>query len=132
EQQKTLNLSEKTLDYMRRYSGEVFDTSAFRNEENERLEKALLMAFDPFTNLETYQAIMREAFPEMPDNLDLSDRDQLHEYYRKPVMCLLRIKDSVDLMLEKNGSDGYFDFIEQYMGQQITGESMDFCTFFAG
>ncbi len=31
-------------------SGNVSDTGKFRNEENERLEKALLMAFDPYTN----------------------------------------------------------------------------------
>ena len=31
-------------------SGEKCDTGSFRNAENERLEKALLMAFDPYTN----------------------------------------------------------------------------------
>ena len=29
-------------------SGEKYDTDSFRNKENERLEKALLMAFDPY------------------------------------------------------------------------------------
>ena len=33
------------------YSGEEFNTDNFRNENNERLEQALLTAFDPFSNM---------------------------------------------------------------------------------
>lgn len=43
------------------YSGEKYDTSNFRNEENERLEKALLMAFDPYTNKEIME-LLKEQF----------------------------------------------------------------------
>lgn len=38
------------FDIKEKYSGEIFDTGKFRNEDVERLEKALLMAFDPYTN----------------------------------------------------------------------------------
>lgn len=41
-------------------------------------------------------------------------------------MCLLRIKDFIDLWEKKSGSDGYFDFIESYIGDQIQGTEMDF------
>ena len=34
------------------YSGEEYDTGKFRNRENEMLERALLIAFDPYTNHE--------------------------------------------------------------------------------
>ena len=58
---------------------EKYDTSSFRNEENERLEKALQMA-----------------------------------------------KESIDTWEKHSGSNGYFDFIEEYMGRNITGEDMKF------
>lgn len=38
------------FDVKERCTGQEFDTAKFRNEDNERLEKALLMAFDPYTN----------------------------------------------------------------------------------
>ena len=40
-------------------------------------------------------------------------------YYKEPVLCMLRIKESVELMLKKNGADGYFDFIERVLGKSI-------------
>ncbi|MBD5543206.1 MAG: hypothetical protein HDR01_02895 [Lachnospiraceae bacterium] len=70
------------------YTEASYDTSKFRNEDNCRLETALLMAFDPFTNPE--------------------------------------IKEAIDMWEKRNGANGYFDFIEQYMGQQINGEEMNF------
>lgn len=101
-------------------TGEGIDTKRFRDEDNERLEKALLMSFDPFTNEE-----VREVLGQM-------DVEQLHEYYKEPVMCLLRIKDSVDTWEKRGGSDGYFDFIEQYMGTQINDDKMNFSVMVEG
>ncbi len=43
----------------------------------------------------------------------------LKDYYKVLVMCLLRIKDFIELWEKKSGSDGYFDFIESYIGDQI-------------
>ena len=73
------------------------------------------MTFDPFTN---------KKIKELTG--DQMDEAQLHEYYRLPVMCLLRIKDSVDTWEKRSGADGYFNFIEQYMGAQISGDEMKF------
>ena len=87
-------------------SGEKYDTGNFRNEENERLEKALLMAFDPYTNEEIME-LLKEQF-----QVDMLSQGQVKEYYRFPVMCLLRIKESIDTWEKHSGSDGYFDFIE--------------------
>ena len=50
----------------------------------------------------------------------------LKGYYKLPVMCLLRIKDSIDTWEKQSGSDGYFDFIESYMGSQIKGSEMNY------
>lgn len=50
----------------------------------------------------------------------------LKNYYKLPIMCLLRIKDSIDTWEKRSGSDGYFDFIESYMGSQIKGREMKF------
>ena len=43
------------------YSGEEYDTGKFRNRENEMLERALLMAFDPYTNHEIME-LLKEQF----------------------------------------------------------------------
>ena len=56
------------------------------------LEKALLMAFDPFTNEEIQKVIGKEM-----------DLRELHDYYKVPVMCLLRIKESVDTWEKPSG-----------------------------
>ena len=102
------------------YSGEKYDTDSFRNGENERLEKALLMAFDPYTNEEIME-LLKEQF-----QVDELSREQAKGYYRIPVMCLLRIKESIDTWEKHSGSNGYFDFIEGYMGREITGNDMNF------
>lgn len=39
------------------YTGEKYDLKSFRNKDNEKLEKVLLMAFDPFTNEEIQKVI---------------------------------------------------------------------------
>lgn len=79
------------FDIKERCTGEKADTEKFRNEDNERLEKALLMAFDPYTNAEI-KAVLREPLQEGEFT-----QEMLRDYYTVPVMCLLRIKDSIDL-----------------------------------
>lgn len=101
------------------YSREKYDTDNFRNKENERLEKALLTAFDPYTNNEIME-LLKEQF-----QMDLLSQEQVKEYYKFPVMCLLRIKESIDTWEKRSGSDGYFDFIEGYMGKEIKGNDMN-------
>jgi hypothetical protein len=70
-------------------TGEEADTGCFREADNERLEKALLMSFDPFTN-EAIREVLGQIEPQ-----------ELHEYYKEAVMCLLRIKESIDICLTK-------------------------------
>ena len=101
-------------------TGEVIDTETFRNEDNEKLENALLMAFDPYTNAE-----VMELFKQQSKTDDLT-QDMLKNYYKLPVMCLLRIKDSIDTWEKRSGVNGYFDFLESYMGSQIKGTEMNF------
>jgi len=90
------------------YEGKKYDTESQRDEGNQALERGLLMAFDPFTNDEIKELLK--------DDLETMD---LRGYYREPIRCLLRIKDSVDLLEKKAGSDGYFEFIESHMGAKI-------------
>ncbi|MGN1184599.1 MAG: hypothetical protein ACI4R7_05170, partial [Oliverpabstia sp.] len=96
-------------------TGEKADTGNFRNEENEKLEKALLMAFDPFVNENVMKVLKKKT-----RTRELT-QEMLKSYYKIPVMCLLRIKDSIDTWEKRSGADGYFDFIEGYMGSQIKG-----------
>lgn len=108
------------FDIKERWTGEKADTEKFRNEDNEKLEKALLMAFDPYTNAEVMELLKQQEETE-----ELS-REMLKSYYQFPVMCLLRIKDSIDTWEKRAGANGYFDFLESYMGSQIKGTEMDF------
>lgn len=108
------------FDIKERCTGEKADTGKFRNEANEKLEKALLMAFDPYTNEEVMELLkQQETAEELP-------QEMLKNYYKFPVMCLLRIKDSIDTWEKRAGADGYFEFIEGYMGGQIKGTEMEF------
>lgn len=108
------------FDIKERCTGEKADTGKFRNEANEKLEKALLMAFDPYTNEEVMELLkQQETAEELP-------QEMLKSYYKFPVMCLLRVKDSIDTWEKRAGADGYFEFIEGYMGGQIKGTEMEF------
>ena len=108
------------FDIKERCKGEKADTGKFRNEDNEKLEKALLMAFDPYTNVEVMELLKQQ------ENTEKLSQEMLKSYYKLPVMCLLRIKDSIDTWEKRSGADGYFDFIESYMGSQIKGTEMNF------
>ncbi len=103
------------FDIKSRLSEELYDAGKFRNEDNAKVEKALLMAFDPFTNEE-----LREAVAGSLDGMDL------HDYYTIPVRCLLRIKESIDKWEKHAGDNGYFDFIQKQMGNMVQGDEMHF------
>lgn len=99
------------FDIQSRYTGESPDVSAFRNEDNARLEKGLLMTFDPLTNDELRKMVEQ-------DN-DLNDPKVLRNYYEVFIRCLLRIYESVQIQEKRMGSNGYFDFLEQVMGSHL-------------
>lgn len=106
--------------------GEEIDTDKFRNEDNARLEKALLMAFDPYTNQEIMELLKQQI------ETDEFTQDMLRSYYKFPIMCLLRIKNSIDTWEKQFGANGYFDFVESYMGNQIKGTEMNFSIMSSG
>ena len=53
-------------------------------------------------------------------------QELVKKYYKFAVMCLLWIKESIDTWKKHSGADGYFDFIEGYMGREIKGNDMNF------
>lgn len=108
------------FDIKSRCTNESFALDAFRNEDNERLEQAVLMAFDPFTNEEIRTFIDDET------DIDLTDPDTLHDLYTEAVLCLLRIRESVETWEKRMGSNGYFEFAESYMGPQVEGDEMSY------
>lgn len=96
-----------------RLTGERKDVGRFENRENLLLKKALQQAFDPFENRELGEILERT------EGVDIRNAEGLEKYYKEPVICMLRIKESLELMLKKNGVDGYFDFIEGAIGNII-------------
>lgn len=102
------------FDLKGRINGETVDVEAFRDDNNSKLEHALLMAFDPFTNEELNAA------------LGGSVNEDLRQFYTVPIMCLLRIKDSIDTWEKRYGSDGYFVFLEETIGKKVNGDKMNF------
>ena len=93
-------------------TGMKAETEPFESEENLRLRDALLMAFDPFTN-EEIKAVIQES------TVDLEDSASLNGFYKEPVICMLRIWDSVETWEKKMGSNGYFTFLEGHLGAKI-------------
>ena len=88
------------------------DYKKFETDENRRLKDALLAAFDPFENEEVRKAVEGTG-------IDMEDRDAVNEFFRIPVMCMLRIKESVGHWEKRMGNNGYFRFLEGYLGAEI-------------
>ncbi len=88
-----------------------YDFGIFLSGENKALAKGLLMGFDPFTNEE-----IREA---LKDTYDLDSKEGMEAYFREPVMCLLRLEKSIEMWLRARGNDGYFQYIEDLMGDTV-------------
>lgn len=94
-------------------TGEEKELKAFENEDNLMLKEALLFAFDPKSNEEIREILSTEG------GFDLDDKDFLEGYYKNPVICLLRIRESVDLWTKEMGNDGYFQFVEGQIGEVV-------------
>lgn len=93
-----------------------YDYSRFASAENQAFLHGLLMSFDPFTNPEIREIVMKK-----DDNLAAK------EYFELPVKCLLRIEKSIQLWTGEWGRNGYFEFIEQQMGHLVEpDEKMNF------
>ena len=79
------------------------------------------MAFDPFFNEEIGEVLSSEL------KMDLGDKEEMELYFRDPGRCVLRILDSVDLWDKRRGSDGYFLFLEEWLGKKVEhDEKMNF------
>ena len=92
-------------------NGCEYDLSKFRTPANEPLVKALLMSFDPFINEELHEALKNE--------YDWRSPEVLRSYFIKPIQCMLRIEESIQLWTKRNGSDGYFIFLEEFIGHMV-------------
>lgn len=90
---------------------EEYDFSSVSNPENKSLCDGLRMAFDPFHNKELKEVAASE--------YELSSESGLQEYFTVPVKCLIRVEDSIQHWTDKWGSSGYFDFLEENMGDEI-------------
>lgn len=94
-------------------TGEQPDVKRYESIENARLRDAILYSFDPFTNEEVKEALSIDC------ELDLNDKKALEKYFKEPVQCVGRIYESVLTWEKRSGSNGYFEFIESYMGSKI-------------
>ena len=81
------------------------DTKKYETPENLRLKEALLASFDPEANDEI-MAMIKDA------GVDWENKDEVYEFYRVSVMCMLRISDSVQHWSKRMGNDGYFEFLK--------------------
>lgn len=87
-----------------------YDLSAFLSEENQALAHGLLMSFDPFTNPEIREGL---------EDRDLDSGEAMEAYYEEPVKCLLRLEKSIELWTKARGNNGYFQYIEDLMGDTV-------------
>ena len=90
-------------------NGIDYDLEEYMNDNTTALIHALMMSFDPFTNPKISQILSSIK--------DLEDIQFLRDYYTEPVMCLVRIDNSIDLWTKVNGKFGYFEFV----GNQLAG-----------
>ena len=89
-----------------------YDYSRFANEANQSFMHGLLMAVDPFTN------------PKIKKNTK-KDRNVFvaKEYFEIPIKCLLRIEKSIQLWTNDFGENGYFQFLEKTLGNNIKSDN---------
>ena len=100
-------------------NGYEYDLSNYKTPENEPLVEAVLMAFDPYTNEDILEALGNE--------FGQNSLDNLRAFFTHPIQCLLRIEESIALWTKRDGSDGYFIFIEGFMGHMVPhDEKMNF------
>ena len=100
-------------------NGCEYDFGKYLTSENQDFVHAVLMAIDPFTNKALKNALA--------DEYDWNNSDGLHEYFSEPIKCLLRIDASMQTWTNRNGAEGYFDFLEEYVAPTISDDyDMDF------
>lgn len=88
-----------------------YELSEYVTKDNEPYVKGLLASFDPFTNEQILGVAVQES--------DLKSPEYLREFFSVPIKCLLRIEDSVALWTKLSGVNGYFNFLENQLGQSV-------------
>ena len=100
-------------------NGWEYDFSKYLSSDNHDFVQAILMAVDPFTNGELRGLLGRD--------YDFESTDDLHKYFTIPIKCILRIEASVEMWTKENGVSGYFDFLEDNIGQLVPeDDKMDY------
>ena len=92
-------------------NGWEYDFSNYLTPENKDFVHGILMAIDPFTNQQLYKVLDNEYY--------LDKKEDLREYFTTPVKCLLRIEVSMQQETKDYGTSGYFDFLENHMGDVL-------------
>jgi len=87
-------------------NGWEYDFGEYLTNENQDFVRAVLMAIDPFTNEELYKLLKQE--------YDLGSPEGMLDYFAIPIKCIVRVEDSVQYWMEKNGPRGYFEFMEHH------------------
>jgi hypothetical protein len=99
-------------------NNEVYDLDEYINDNTSALVHALMSSFDPFTN-PSINGILSPI-------KDLEDLQFLRNYFSEPIMCLVRIDNSIDLWTKVNGKFGYFEFIENQLAGSFDKDQMSF------
>ena len=98
--------------YIDGYIKEIeYDLGNYINEENKMLSEALLMSFDPFTNNDLNKVVK--------NSYDLGNKEEKRKYFEIPIKCLLRIETSIETWIKDMGTDGYFNFLKDQIGDYI-------------
>lgn len=97
--------------------GQKADTEAFETEDNLIFRDAVLAAVDPFSNEEIYSLLTEKG--EFHEN----DKAYLEQFYQEPIMCIIRILESVDFWSKINAGNGYFDSLEEYLGKDTEDDN---------
>ena len=108
--------------------GHEVDVSDFETDDNKLYFDALSHACDPFYNKDIMESLhqITSGFPEDPYNVNDDEKAMVEDYFELPVLCLLRIIDTI-VKMSKYGSEGYFEFMDYFIGAKIPHDSkMDF------
>ena len=65
------------------------------------------MTFDPLKNIKIMNEVKHKS--------ENATKEELMEFYTVSVMCMLRIKDSIDMWEKENGANGYFEFLQNFI-----------------
>ena len=88
-----------------------YDLDEYITANNRIYLDALLMSFDPFTN-DKVKILVEQQF-------QIDSAAGLEEYFKLPVMCLIRIEKSIETWTKELGVNGYFDFLESQIGKTV-------------